>query len=109
MSDQNLKEQQSEIKDLVPSMGYCKASNTIMVDGLKVGFMYREEPDDNNDSGWRFLSGTENQKYVDDDRNHQKLEINIVANIDPAIVAYLDRPFGTDLERVAGKDLFQIL
>ena len=109
MSNQELGENQQELKALVPPMGYCKASNKIMIEGMKVGFMYREEPDDNNDSGWRFLSGTENQRYVDDEKNHQKIEVNVVANLDPAIVSYLDRFFETDLERIPGKDSFQVI
>lgn len=109
MSDQHFKEEQNDIKDPGYPMGYCKVSNKIMVEGMKVGFMYREEPDDNNDSGWRFLSGTETQKYVDDDRNHQCVDIKTVSDLDPAITGYLDRPFGTDLERVDGKDVFQVL
>ncbi len=96
-----------ELKDLVPPMGYCIASNTIIVEGAKVGFMYREEPDNNTDSGWRFLSGTEHQQYADNPKNSQELEVNVIANLDPAIIPHLNLPFGTDLERKAGTDDFR--
>lgn len=95
------------MKELVPSMGYCMVSNTIVVDGQKVGFMYREEPDNNDDSGWRFLSGTEHQNYVDNPKNSSEVEVNVVANYDAAIIPYLSYPFGTDLERKPGTDDFR--
>ena len=31
--------------------------------------MYRETPDNPHDSGWRFLSGTESQEYMDQSEN----------------------------------------
>lgn len=36
----------------------CLATDRIMVDGSRIGYMYREEPDpDMPDSGWRFTAG----------------------------------------------------
>ncbi len=96
-----------DMKELVPAMGYCTVSNTIAIDGSKVGFMYREEPDNNDDSGWRFLSGTEHQNYIDNPNNSQEVEVNVVANLDPAIIPYLTSPFGTDMERRKGSDNFR--
>jgi hypothetical protein len=107
MDTSDLKLKPENLKDLVPPMGYCIVSNTIAVDGLKVGFMYREEPDDNNDSGWRFLSGKESQLYADNPKNSQQLEVNVVANLDAAIIPYLTLPFGTDMERKEGSDDFR--
>lgn len=45
-------------------MGGCMAPDKITVDGEPVDFMYRVEPNFERDSGWRFLSGTEDQEYV---------------------------------------------
>ena len=44
-----------EIIDLIPPMGGCFATDKITVDGMKVGYMYREEPDEPMDSGWLFF------------------------------------------------------
>ena len=52
-----------QIKQLIPNMGACFATDRITVDGMKVGYMYREEPDKDVDSGWRFFSGDESQDY----------------------------------------------
>jgi hypothetical protein len=94
-----------------PSMGFCLVSNMITMEGKKVGYMYREEleEDSENDSGWRFLAGSENQEYVDNDSNSKVYEVETIADFDSAIIPYLKSPFGTELERIEGKDEFRIL
>jgi hypothetical protein len=42
-----------EIRDLATGFGGCIATDKIMVDGERVRFMYRQEPDNDVDSGWR--------------------------------------------------------
>ena len=93
------------------SMGFCLVSNLISLEGEKIGFMYREEleEDAENDSGWRFLAGTEDQEYVDNDANSKVYEVETIADFDPAIIPYLNYPFGTELERIEGKDEFSII
>ena len=76
---------------------------------MKVGFMYREEPLDDEDSGWRFLSGTEDQEYADNPENSKIFGVNAIANHDPAIIPYLKSPEGTELERIDGMDEFLVL
>lgn len=93
------------------SMGFCLVSNLISLEGKKVGFMYREEleEDAENDSGWRFLAGTEDLEYVDNEANSKVYEVETIADFDPAIIPYLNYPFGTELERIEGKDEFSII
>jgi hypothetical protein len=43
--------------DLARGQGSCLASDLITVQGLPVGFMYREDTDNDLDSGWRFFAG----------------------------------------------------
>ncbi len=84
-------------------------SNRITVDGQKVGFMYKENRDEDieNDSGWRFIAGDETEEYLDEIDNCQFLPVNTVANYDPAIIPYLKFPIGSELERIKGTDQFQ--
>ncbi|WP_426327730.1 DUF2185 domain-containing protein [Pedobacter sp. R-06] len=89
-----------QIKDLIPHMGGCLATDKITVEGLPVKFMYRQKPDFEHDTGWIFLSGTETQAYLDDHTNTMIYEVNTIANYDNAIIPYLSLPIGTDLERV---------
>lgn len=52
--------------------------------------MYRKEPSDGNpDSGWRFLSGNEDEKYIDNPNNHHIFAINTICNYDKDIIPYL--------------------
>lgn len=97
---------ENNIKDLVHGMGYSICSNKITVEGMKVGFMYREDPQDDEDSGWRFLSGTEDQDYADNPDNSKIFGVNAIANHDPAIIPYLKLPIGTELGRVDGTEEF---
>lgn len=96
-----------EIKDIIPNQGGCLATNKITYDGMKVGYMYREESNNEHDNGWRFFSGTESQEYVDDVNNTKVYDINTIANYDQAIVKYVDYPIGSELERIPNTESFQ--
>ena len=109
MAEKNFKIKSDQFVDLVSPMGGCFATDKITVDGMKVGYMYREEPEEPMDSGWRFFSGTENQEYVDDPNNTMIYAVNTIANYDKAIIPYLNLPFGSELERVEGSDKFEII
>lgn len=98
-SDKKLAIPQEEIRTVLwdwyePSG--CKATDRIMVDGEKVGYMYREEPDpDMPDSGWRFLAGDEPDEYLNDPVNLGVYSLNTVCNYDPDIIPLLRAPYGT--------------
>ena len=96
-----------QIKRLIPNMGGCYASDRITVDGMKVGYMYREEPDKEVDSGWRFMSGDESQEYTDNPDNWAIYEVNTICNYDPSIIGFLDAAFGSAFGRVPGSDEFK--
>lgn len=100
---------EDQLKELVPAMGYCFASDKITVEGLPVGFMFRETPQDKEDSGWRFFSGTEEEEYLDNPDNIEAFEVNVIANLDPAIIPYLKAPYETDYDRINGTDTFEII
>ena len=69
--------------------------------------MYREQPDNDIDSGWRFLSGAESQEYADDPDNWAIYDLNTIANYDRSIVPHLDAEPGAEFERVPGTDRFR--
>ena len=91
----------NQIKKLIEPMGYCIASDRITVDGGKVGYMYREEGDCCNDSGWRFFEGSEDQDYTDDYSHFEVYDINTIANYDMEIIPLLCSPIGSAFERTA--------
>ena len=85
----------SEIRDLATGHGACFASDKITVASERVGYMYREAPDYPEDSGWRFMSGTESDAYMDNASNHGIYDVNTIANYDPEIIPFLDAPVGS--------------
>lgn len=98
-----------QIKPLIayPNEGGCYASDRIMVDGAKVGYMYREQPDKGFDSGWRFFAGDESQEYSDNPDNFGIYKVNTVCNYDPTIIPFLDAPYGSAFARASGTDQFK--
>lgn len=84
---------------MVLGYGSCIATDEITVNGNRVGFMYRENPDNEFDSGWRFFSGLENQEYIDEPNNLEIYELNTIANYDPEIIMYLSAPIGSAFGR----------
>ncbi len=99
MPEKKFKIAASDLKQLVTGHGGCFATDAITVDGRKVGFMYREPPDFEADSGWRFFSGTESEEYLDDPAHTDVYEVNTIANYDTAIIPLLDSPTGSAFER----------
>ena len=107
MADNKYKLQVADVQDLIKPMGYCIASDRITVDGEKVGFMYREEKEDDDDSGWRFLAGDETDEYLEDTHHFMMFDVNYIANLDAAIIPYLKWKKSTEFERIAGTDEFK--
>src|SRR5690242_5855113 len=88
-----------EIVSLAEGYGFCYATDEITVKGEPVGYMYREEGEDPDDSGWRFFSGAEDEDYTENADNFGIYEVNSIANFDRAIIPCLDAPYGTAFER----------
>ena len=98
-----------DIKELISGMGYCYASNQITIEGMKVGYMYREIPETSMDSGWRFFSGTESQEEIDNPNNIGIYDVNTIANYDASIIPYLNAELDTAFERIECMDAFKRL
>lgn len=77
----------------------CIATNRITVEGRKVGYCYREEPDGGWDSGWRFTAGDESDEYMDDPNNAGIYKLNTICNDDPDIIPLLNTPAPCAFER----------
>ena len=93
--------------------GFVLAPKILVEQKKKIRFMYREEPDQPQDSGWRFFSGDETDEYVNQPENIALYDISTILAIDPDILPYLTSPCGSAFERedihapfVASKDFF---
>ncbi len=93
--------------DSLPS-GYVLASKRVADDRQPVRFMYREEPDGPDDSGWRLFSGEEDQAYADNPANIGLYTVGTIAEIDPSIVKHLLTPPPCAFERDAASDPFRV-
>ena len=92
----------ADMKNLLPNWEGatgCIATNRITVEGCKVGYCYREKPDGDWDSGWRFTAGDESEEYMDDPNNAGIYKLNTICNDDPDIIALLHTPAPCAFER----------
>ena len=91
-----------DVKHLLPDWegaDGCIATGRITVEGCKVGYCYREEPDGDWDSGWRFTAGDESEAYMDDPNNAGIYKLNTICNDDPDIIPLLNTPAPCAFER----------
>ena len=101
-----------EVKPLIewkePNGEGCIVSDMITKEGWKVGYMFRDEPLENQpDSGWHFFKGDESDAYSNDAGNFHVFALNTVCNYDPDIIPYLRYPVGTYLIRTADGKLIE--
>ncbi len=80
-------------------VGYIIASNEVMKNGKPIGYFYREQPDEEDDSGWRVFSGEESQEYVDNPDNFFMYNASTIVKFEPAIAQYLGYEYPTAFER----------
>lgn len=79
-------------------------SKKILEESWKVGYMYRAEPVNENDSGWSFMAGNESREYTDDYKNIALVSVHEVYQLDSDIWNYIDNPVGTELIRISSNE-----
>lgn len=86
-----------DIKPLIEGKQYGIATDRIMVDGCKVGYMLRNEPEEDQpiDSGWIFYEGSEDKEYCDEVSHFGVYDLNTIVNYDQSIIPFLEAPAGT--------------
>ena len=94
-------EKSKRIKDILHKNAYV--SRKILDEGYKVGFMCREKTLNNNDSGWQFMAGNEDDEYINNSKNIVILKINDVHQMDSDILDYVDSPIGSSFIRISSK------
>lgn len=92
-----------EIIKLVELKGGCIASDKITIDGLQIGYMYRENPSNESDSGWRFFAGNEDETYTNNPDNFDIFDLNTICNYDKTIIPYLKSEIGSSFEKIKGE------
>jgi len=85
----------SSIKDPVPDptaqwWPRCYVTKRILEDCGPVGFPFRKESDDAEDSGCRFICGDESDDYMENAVNSQFVSLGAVLSCDDRILSLLD-------------------
>ena len=102
----NFKIASDQIVRLIDPIGGATATDMITVEGRDVGYMYRDKPIHNGDTGWRFFAGDESPEYIGNNENTEFYDINTIANYDPSIIPYLNEAIGSAWERIPNTNQF---
>lgn len=81
-------------------------TNRILLDGQAICFLYRESPDEDQDSGWRFTAGDETDEYMEDTGNIGYVSLGAVLSRDDSVLHLLDEPAGSAFKRDEASGLF---
>ncbi len=92
-------------KELLNKMAYV--SKRIIDDNYKIGYMHREEPLNNEDSGWSFVAGDESDDYINNSDNIALIRLYDVILLEPSIEEYLEYDIGTTIIRTSS-NVFEI-
>lgn len=84
----------------------CFVTARVLHDGAPIGYLYREAPEQEDDSGWRIFAGDETDEYFADEDTTFYVSLGAVLNRDDAILPLLDAEAGSTFERAAGSEAF---
>jgi hypothetical protein len=103
---------QTDIDDPVPDptkpyWPRCFVSRRVLYDGVRVGYLYRESPDGDKDSGWRMMAGDESDEYINDSGNLSFVSLGAVLRVDASIVGLLETPAPCAFVRSSDDDQFE--
>lgn len=73
----------------------CFVTNHVLREGKQAGYLYREEPDNEEDSGWRITANDESNEYMEDSKNCAYVSLGAVLNQDNSFVELLESPVGS--------------
>lgn len=73
----------------------CFVTKRVLEDGQRVGYLYREEPDEENDSGWRITANDETDEYMANSENLAYVSLGAVLSRDDSFRELLDSPAGS--------------
>lgn len=99
-------DEQTKSKDDVPEGRTCEDHEVkryafvskMALEADHIGYCYRETPETNIDSGWRFLYGDEDEEYLDDPTVSVSVYPEEMLSINPALDSILSAPIGLEFE-----------
>jgi hypothetical protein len=85
----------------------CVATEVLTTRQKAVGYAYRTVPATPTDSGWRFLSGSESERYMNQPTHYITCVLADFALEHPEVAALLDHPVGSAFERADASEEFE--
>jgi len=86
----------------------CFVTRRVLYDGLPAGYLYRENPDQENDSGWRIMANDESEDYMDDPDNIFYVSLGAVLSRDDSFRELLEAPVGSTYVRNLDSGHFEV-
>ena len=77
----------------------CYVTQRVLREGSPVGYLYREEPDNDKDSGWRLTAGDESTEYLNEPGNIAFVSLGAVLNHDDSFLSLIESPTGSAFAR----------
>ena len=84
----------------------CTVSARVLDNGERIGCLYREEPQREDDSGWCIFAGDETDDYFAGENTVAYVSLGAVLNHDDAILHLLDAEIGASFVRIEGSNAF---
>lgn len=84
-------------------LGGAIVSNNILKHNARMKWIFRENPCNDLDNGWRFLSEIDSDIYLSDSSNLSVCDWGTVIDIEPAIIPIYNLPVGTELTLIYEK------
>ena len=100
----------SKKKDMEPlnthNLGGCIVTKSLLEGSSKLKWIFRENPCNPVDNGWRAIGDLDTQEYIDNPNNSVGVDFDRLVEIEPAVLAIYSLPIGTDLEFDSEKRVF---
>lgn len=87
----------TDAQELQSVKKYAFVSNRAL-ENKHIAYCYRDKPENNIDSGWRFLYGDEDESYLDNPTNSETVYPKEMLVINPALEAILSAPLYSEFE-----------
>uniref|UniRef100_I5AXN5 Immunity protein Imm33 domain-containing protein n=1 Tax=Eubacterium cellulosolvens (strain ATCC 43171 / JCM 9499 / 6) TaxID=633697 RepID=I5AXN5_EUBC6 len=79
------------------NLGGCIITRSLYERSSKLKWMFRENPVNDADNGWRALGDTDTEEYINIPENNIVVDFDRLVEMEPAVLAVYSLPVGTDL------------
>jgi hypothetical protein len=77
---------------------FITASKLVVEEKQKITWIFRDQPENKTDTGWRVFSGNEDDQYMEMDNNFIDCPVDEILKIDNSIEQFLKKQVGSEFE-----------